>query len=113
MTSLAGCGGEVSASVLRSPGYRMEGRLKPTEPPLAPLDAKMPSARSVQDSSADTPLSEEGAAPTPALERATTAQGEPSVEGSPEATEAGIAERPVRRAARGDGAATSLDGPLA
>ena len=113
MTSLAGCSGEDFASVLRSLGYRMERRLKPTEPPLAPLDAKMPSARSVQDSSADTPLSEEGAAPTPALERATTAQGEPSVEGSPEATEAGIAETPVLAAARVEGAATALDEPVA
>src|SRR5260370_2174231 len=89
----------------------MERRLNPTEPPLAPLDAKMPSARSVQDSSADTPLSEEGAAPTPALERATTAQGEPSVERSPEATEARIAETPVPAAPRLDGPATALHHP--
>src|SRR5258708_37140906 len=73
----------------------------------------MTSARSVQHSSADAPSSEEGAAPTPALGRAKTAQGEPSVEGSPEATEAGIAETPVLAAARVEGAATALDEPVA
>ncbi len=39
MTSLAGCSGEDFASVLRSLGYRMEKRPKPTEPPPAAVKA--------------------------------------------------------------------------
>jgi ATP-dependent RNA helicase SUPV3L1/SUV3 len=39
MTSLAGCSGENFASVLRSLGYRMERRPKPTEPAAATVEA--------------------------------------------------------------------------
>jgi len=113
MTSLAGCSGEDFASVLRSLGYRMERRPKLTEPPPAALDATHPASRLAQDSSADTPLSEDGAAPPPIFEPTAIAQVEPSVEESLEPTEAGAAEPPVFAAAQVEAAATALHEPVA
>jgi ATP-dependent RNA helicase SUPV3L1/SUV3 len=75
MMSLAGCSGEDFASVLRSLGYRMEKRPKPTEPPAQPtVSAPAPLAESA--------ASDEAAAPASAHE------GGPTPEAPPETTEA-------------------------
>jgi ATP-dependent RNA helicase SUPV3L1/SUV3 len=42
MTSLVGCAGEEFAAILRSLGYRMEKRPKPTDPPASPPEIAAP-----------------------------------------------------------------------
>ncbi|MFC7052170.1 helicase-related protein [Hansschlegelia quercus] len=96
MTSLAGCSGEDFAEILRSLGYRMERRLKPTtpvSPPEAAVALPAPEsepvdvtdvAETVETASADSEepdLSTEGAAPVAeAPEADETAVEEPDSE---------------------------------
>jgi ATP-dependent RNA helicase SUPV3L1/SUV3 len=80
MTSLTGTSGEDFASILRSLGYRMERRPKPSEPAA---EAAQPSESKPEDTTAQTP-----AATTPppgAPELAEPAEPEPSTLATPDA----------------------------
>jgi ATP-dependent RNA helicase SUPV3L1/SUV3 len=75
MTSLTGSAGEDFASVLRALGYRMEKRAPLLPKPAAPA-AEIPAV----DASAETPATEEAAAPVDAAIEAVTVEDAPGME---------------------------------
>jgi ATP-dependent RNA helicase SUPV3L1/SUV3 len=92
MTSLAGCSGEDFASVLRSLGYRMEQRRKPTEPPPAAVQSVPAQALGDAAAAAADAVPSEAVPDQDAVVPASTAEGEVPPAAAIESSEATLVE---------------------